>query len=126
MYELTTSQCQWVGGGTGSKAAPASPSTSGSQVCTAIAGGGSQCTSNNGRSMVINTYDRNGNLTQTAVCTESAAGSVKAKITPQVQGEVSASGGTSCRISRPAQPSNPAMDPAGQLLVVSPFFYGAP
>lgn len=116
MHELRLSECQLVGGGNGGQGGSA-------QTCTAIPGGGAQCTSNNGRSMVIQTYDRGGNLTNTTVCTENRSASLSVKVTTHANGEAKGGGGTSCRSSSSStqNSNNP-----GQLLIYSPFFYGAP
>jgi hypothetical protein len=125
MYELTSSDCRRVGGGNGGSSSGGGSQGS-SQVCTSLPGGGSQCTSNNGRSMVIQTYDRSGNLTNTTVCTENRSASLQVKATPQVSGQVKGGGGTSCSTQGASSGSNQNSSYPGQLLIYSPFFYGAP
>jgi hypothetical protein len=73
--------------------------------------------------MVIQTYDRGGNLINTTVCTENRTASLQVKATSQIGGEAKAGGGTSCR-SAPS--SSQGSNNGGQLLIYSPFFYGAP
>lgn len=125
MYELTHSECQSVGGGNGNGASAGSPSQGASQVCSSISGNGTQCTSNNGRSMVITTYDSKGGIVSITTCNENRDVSIKGKVTPQVSGEARGGGGTSCTQRVPVS-SSQGPDASGQLLVQSPFFYGAP
>lgn len=125
MYELTKSDCQSVGGGNGSGASATNPSQGGSQVCSPISGGGTQCTSNNGRSMVIQTYDSNGNVVAITTCTDNRDISAKAKLTTQVNAEIRGGGGTSCTQRVPVT-SSQGPSASGQLVVQNPFFYGAP
>lgn len=123
MYELTASECHLVGGGNND--GQAQPQ-GGSQVCSAIAGGGTQCTSNNGRSMVVQTYDKSGNLTNTTVCTENRDASLQLKLTPQASGQLKSGGGTSCSSQGNPSSGNQGSSNSGQLVIYSPFFYGAP
>lgn len=124
MHELTMSECQVVSGG--------SSQGGGTQVCSPIANGGTQCTSNNRRSMVIHTYDSRGSLMNTTVCTENRQGSLSLSLAKQATGEAKAGGGTSCSSNAPASGHSRVSEGgstttgSGQLLIYSPFFYGAP
>jgi hypothetical protein len=122
MYQLTMSACQVVSGG--------NAQGGNAQVCSSLPNGGSQCTSNNGRSMVIQTYDSKGVLTNTTVCTENRQGSVSLSLAKQATGEVKGGGGTSCSSKTPASGNGSGggsgATQGGQLLIYSPFFYGAP
>ena len=122
LYQLTMSACQVVSGGNAQEG--------NAQVCSSLPNGGSQCTSNNGRSMVIQTYDSKGVVTNTTVCTENRQGSVSLSLAKQATGEVKGGGGTSCSSKTPASGSGSGggsgATEGGQLLIYSPFFYGAP
>jgi len=124
MYELTISDCQMVGGGTGGSQSSGSPA----QVCTTLPSGAAQCTSTNGRTMVIQNFDKEGNLVVQTVCTEGASGKIAGKAGPVTVGEVALATGTVC--SSTDRSSNPdrreSRPPGPQMLIYSPFFYGAP
>lgn len=93
MFVITQEQCLEVAGGNQSNAG-ASQTT---QVCSGLPNGGAQCTSSNGSSMVVTTYDSSGNLTSTMSCTANgtaSAGAGAKKI--GIQFEASAGGGSTC------------------------------
>ena len=119
MRELTLLDCIEVSGGTNS-----SSKGSANQTCTDISGGAVQCTSTNGSTTITNTYDKNGNLSTTMVCTENST--IKLSIGVKKLGEFGGekSGGRSCEIIR-HQPRSGVPPIEDQLISVTPFT-GAP
>ena len=99
MYVLSDNLHRLVGGGHGSGSNSGS-STATTQTCSQLPTGGMQCTSGNGRSMVIQSYDRNGNLINSTQCTENRSASISAG-NKLAGGGGQVGGGTSCNSASP-------------------------
>lgn len=119
MRELTPMECHEVSGGTNS-----SSSGSAIQNCIDLANGTTECTSVNGNTTVINTYDKNGNLTNTLACTENSTFKIKVTLPKMTGVEGGKYGGSSCEPIRP-QTRKDAPPIEEQWVVTSPFT-GAP
>ena len=119
MYVLTDTLLHLVGGGHGSSTNSGS-STATTQSCTTLPNGGTQCTSGNGRSMVIQTYDRNGNLINSMQCTENRSVSVDLG-NKAISGGIKGGGGTSCSSSRISAPASSPASGNHKLVIQMPY-----
>lgn len=95
MYELKESDLHLVGGGNGG-------SQGASQTCNTLSGGGTRCTSTNGNAMVVQSYDKNDNLTSTMSCTLNRTFSVSAGNQKKNTGSITGGGGSSCSSPSPS------------------------
>lgn len=119
MRELTMMDCLEVSGGTNS-----SDNGTSAQSCKDIANGGVECATVNGNTMIVNTYDKNGNLVNISACTENSTFKIKLTIPRTGTLEGGKYHGSSCEVIRqPSQRGAPAIE--DQWIVVSPFT-GAP
>jgi hypothetical protein len=119
MYVLTDTTHHLVSGGHGNSTNSGS-STATTQSCTRLPNGGTQCTSGNGRSMVIQSYDRNGNLINSTQCTENRSASINLG-NKAISGGVQGGGGTSCSSSRPSAPASSPASGNYQLVIQMPY-----
>lgn len=105
MYEITQEQCRVIGGGNQSNGGASQTI----QTCTTLPNGGAQCTSSNGHSMVVTTYDRNGNLTSTMACTTNRSFSAEGGVRKSgLQGNATAGGGSTCTRTESGPGASPA------------------
>lgn len=122
MYELREVDFHLVGGGTSSGSSQ--PAT---QVCASFPNGTVQCTSSNGRSLVIQSYDGKGNLTSTTVCTDNRSASLEIKAGQKAGGGIRGGGGSSCTTTHHSgNSSSQGSAGVGQLVIQDPFSYVAP
>jgi hypothetical protein len=78
--------------------------------------------------MVIQNFDSKGNLVHQTICTEGASGKVAGKAGPVAGAELGGAAGTSCSSKAKSSTSGGSQSSSQpvQLLIYSPFFYGAP
>jgi hypothetical protein len=116
MYELNIDQIRSVSGGSGN----ASQGNSG-QTCVGTPNGGMQCTTINGSTTIVNSYDKDGKLTNSLVCSENRSLNLGIKH-PKVAVGAQSDGGTSCKASKPSSGSGQPNDRAPESGALIPYY----